>query len=125
MKYLEDLARNVEWPEESLSRGKAKELAKFVVEASQVVDFESCLAMDDNARRKTCRFHNTQRGCKFGDKCRFLHVDKEEKPKEKKTNKNKGPSKQTRDWVMNNRDAVVAMLELAGSTLYQPACAWS
>ena len=34
VKYLEDLARNVEWPEESLSRGKAKELAKFVVEAS-------------------------------------------------------------------------------------------
>ena len=44
VKYLEDLARNVEWPEESLSRGKAKELAKFVVEASQAVDFESCLA---------------------------------------------------------------------------------
>ena len=72
------------------------------------------LSLDDNARRKTCRFHNTHRGCKFGDKCRFLHVDKEEKSKEKKTSNSKGPSKQTKQWIMNNKDAVVAMLELGG-----------
>ena len=70
------------------------------------------LSLEDNARRKICHFHNTRRGCKFGEKCRFQHVDKEEKPKEKKTNNNKGPTKQTKHWIMNNRDAVVAMLEL-------------
>ena len=61
VKYLEDLARNVEWPEESLSRGKAKELAKFVVEASQVVDFESCLARRMSTLRNYELWTNAER----------------------------------------------------------------
>ena len=65
------------------------------------------LSLDDNDRRKICRFHHRKGGCKFGDKCHFLHIDKEEKPKEKKTNNNKGPTKQTKHWIMNNREELI------------------
>ena len=79
------------------------------------------LSLEDNARRKICHFHNTRRGCKFGEKCRFQHVDKEEKPKEKKTNKNKGPSKhggkifcftrQGSNWFQARRNSYVSRRE--------------
>ena len=55
-------ACGVKYLEESLSRGKAKELAKFFVEAaSQAVDFESCLAKKMSTLRKYELWTNVER----------------------------------------------------------------
>jgi hypothetical protein len=89
-----------------------------------VIDSECERKMRRSARRKLrnenipCRFYNTKRGCRRGDKCMFLHEDN---PNDARNDANEEEIKS--DVPINNEDLVMEDLanELSSLQVFVPS----